>query len=348
MKKILTIFAVLFFAVSAASAFTVTVDFGVNPALDDLKTAIENKLKLDDQLGKYSNMPKLARGFANANTYASGASTLRGYQGYDLFGVSIGTMFSLQAPSSSLTFYKDLQDDLDDGDMYAGMGANLLSGQVGINLSFLVNDLYLAFRFGKFNTTLGGKEDDFKLGLDSGLFGILLNYQLIGQQSILGRSMLWRGVSVESGFIYSKNKTSFYQGMDSIEVDDGASTPITAEVDPSFSFIIDNKSYIIPVEAYTSIRLLYVLNLGIGAGFDFVAGGSSRLSLDSDGNAIVRGTDEKGIITIDSGTKSDADKFRGKVMANIGLSAGPVFIDMPVTVYMDNGYSIGLSAGLVW
>ena len=254
MKKILTIFAALFLAASAASAFTVTVDFGGNPALDGLKSAIEDELKLDDQLGKYSNMPKLARGFANANTYASGASTLRGYQGYDLFGVSIGTMFSLQAPSSSLTFYKDLQDDLDDGDMYAGMGANLLSGQVGINLSFLVNDLYLAFRFGKFNTTLGGKEDDFKLGLDSGLFGILLNYQLIGQQSILGRSMLWKGVSIESGFIYSKNKTSFYQGMDSIEVPDGS---YIADVDPSFSFIIDNKSYIIPVEAYTSIRLLY-------------------------------------------------------------------------------------------
>ncbi len=347
MKKILTIFAALFLAASAASAFEVNVDFGDNPALDDLKAAIENRLELEDQLGNYMHMPKLAQGFANANTYASGASSLRGYQGYDLFGVSIGTMFSLQAPSSSPAFFNDLQDDLDDGDMYAGLGANLLSGQVGINLSFLVDDLYLAFRFGKFNTTIGGTEDDFKLGLDSGLFGILLNYQLIGQQSILGRSMLWRGVSVESGFIYSKNKTSFYQGMDMIENIDGGSG-IYADVDPSFNFIIDNKSYIIPVEAYTSIRLLYVLNLGIGAGFDFVAGGSSRLSLDSDGNAIVRGTDKKGIITIDSGTKSDADKFRGKVMANIGLSAGPVFIDMPVTVYMDNGYSIGLSAGLVW
>lgn len=348
MKKILAIFVVLFLTASTASAITVTVDFGNIPALNDLKTAIENELE-QHQLDQYSHMPKLTQGFANANTYASGASTMRGYQGYDLFGVSIGTMFSVQAPSSDLTFYKDLQDDLDEGDIYAGMGANLLSGQMGINLSFLVNDLYMAFRFSKFNTTLGSKEDDFKIGLDSSLFGILLNYQLIRQQSILGRSMLWRGISIESGFIYSKNKTSFYQEMEEIQVPGGG---YTADVDPSFDFIINNKSYIIPVELYTSIRLLYVLNLGVGAGFDFVAGGNSKLSLESAGGAIVTTAGiyegEKGKITIDSGTKADADKFRGKVMANIGLSVGPVFIDMPVTVYIDNGYSVGLSAGVVW
>lgn len=348
MKKILIMLAVLFFTASAASALTVTVKFDNPDAnLDALAADIKNELE-NGELKKFDNMPKLAKGFANSNTYASGAGTMRGYQGYDIFGISIGTMLSVQAPSSDPSFYKDLQDDLDNGDVYAGMGANLLAGQIGLNLSFLVDDLYLAFRFGKFNSTLGGETDDFKVGLDSGLFGILLNYQLIGQKSILGRSMLWRGISVESGFIYSKNKTSFYKEMGNIEANGGS---LNATVDQSINFIIDNKSYIIPVELYTSVRLLYILNLGVGAGFDFVAGGETTLKMESDGNINIAEAayqDRKGTIDIDSKTKADADKFRGKVMANVGVSLGPVFVDMPVTIYMDNGYSVGLSAGLVW
>jgi len=356
MKKILVLFTVLF-AVTTASAVTITVNFD-RPELNhpDLVNAI--KADVEPVLAKYSDMSKLARGFANANTYASGAANMRGYQGYDLFAVSVGTMFSVQAPSSDPTFYEDLQDDLDAGDVYAGMGANPLVGQVGLNLSFLVDDLYMAFRFGKFDTTLGGENDDYKVNYDTNIFGILLNYQFIGQKSILARSMLWRGVSIESGFIFTKNKTAFYKELNAV-TGSGTADALTIdyEVDPSIDFIIDNKSYIIPVEVYTSLRLLYIVNLGVGAGFDYVAGGSSKLTLGSAGGVTI--TDdhvggastlvgEKGTITIDTSSKDDADKFRGKLMANIGLSLGPVFIDMPATIYLDNGYAVGLSAGIVW
>ncbi len=360
MKKILVLFTVLFAVTTAYSAINLTVKFN-DPTLDsmagDLKTNIESSVL--GEIGQYENMPKLTRGFANANTYASGAGNMRGYQGYDLFAVSVGTMFSVQAPSSDPTFYEDLQDDLDAGDVYAGMGANPLVGQVGLNLSFLVDDLYMAFRFGKFDTTLGGENDDYKVNYDTNIFGILLNYQFIGQKSILARSMLWRGVSIESGFIFTKNKTAFYKELNAV-TGSGTADALTIdyEVDPSIDFIIDNKSYIIPVEVYTSLRLLYIVNLGVGAGFDYVAGGSSKLTLGSAGgvtitnDGVAAGTSglvgEKGTITIDTSSKDDADKFRGKLMANIGLSLGPVFIDMPATIYLDNGYAVGLSAGIVW
>jgi hypothetical protein len=217
----------------------------------------------------------------------------------------------------------------------------------------------MAFRFGKFDTTLGGENDDYKVNYDTNIFGILLNYQFIGQKSILARSMLWRGVSIESGFIFTKNKTAFYKELNAV-TGSGTADALTIdyEVDPSIDFIIDNKSYIIPVEVYTSLRLLYIVNLGVGAGFDYVAGGSSKLTLGSAGgvtitnDGVAAGTSglvgEKGTITIDTSSKDDADKFRGKLMANIGLSLGPVFIDMPATIYLDNGYAVGLSAGIVW
>jgi hypothetical protein len=361
MKKILLLFAVLFFTATAAfSAVNVTVTFS-DPTLQGALGGSNGTTIADDvaaELSKYSNMPDLARGFANSNTYASGAATMRGYQGYDLFGISIGTMMSVQAPSGDPTFYETLQDDLDSGDVYAGMGANPLVGQIGLNLGFLIDDLYMAFRFGKFDTTIGDESDDVKVGYDTSLFGVLLNYQIIAQKSILARSMLWRGVSIESGFIYSKNTTSFFKQLDTIPGSDGVGIyTVDYEIDPSIDFVIDNKSYIIPVELYTSLRLLYIVNLGVGAGFDYVAGGSTKLTLESAGEVTI--TDDgasnasgfigkTGEITIDTETEADADKFRGKVMANLGVSMGPVYVDMPVTVYLDNGYSVGLSAGLVW
>lgn len=355
MKKILLLFSVLFFTATAAfSAVNVTVNFENNDLNNSTFTdPIINDVK--SKLDKYGDMPDLARGFANSNTYASGAATMRGYQGYDLFGISIGTMMSVQAPSGDPTFYENLQDDLDSGDVYAGMGANPIVGQVGLNLGFLIDDLYMAFRFGKFDTTMGDESDDFKVGYDTSLFGILFNYQIIAQKSILARSMLWRGVSIESGFIYSKNKTSFFKGFDEITgtpIDFGLGN-VNYTVDPSVDFVIDNKSYIIPVELYTSLRLLYIVNLGVGAGFDYVAGGSTKLTLESAGGITTQSSvpaldNQKGTITVDTETKEDADKFRGKVMANLGVSMGPVYVDMPVTVYLDNGYSVGLSAGFVW
>lgn len=366
MKKILVFFTILFAVTTAYSAVNVNVYFSnddLNQALGSAyDTTISDSVAAD--LAQYSDMSNLARGFANANTYASGAANMRGYQGYDLFAVSVGTMFSVQAPSSDPAFYEDLQDQLDEGDVYAGMGANPFVGQVGLNLGFLVDDLYMAFRFGKFNTTLGGENDDYKVTYDTNIFGLLLNYQFIGQKSILARSMLWRGVSIESGFIFTKNKTAFFKelepdttGTASLNVSGYGAVNINYTVDPSVDFIIDNKSYIIPVEIYTSLRLLYIVNLGVGAGFDYVAGGSSKLTLGSAGGVTV--TDdgvsgasgivgEKGTITIDTSSKADADQFRAKLMANVGLSLGPVYIDMPATIYIDNGYAIGLSAGIAW
>ncbi|MBP9042948.1 MAG: hypothetical protein KBG49_05610, partial [Spirochaetes bacterium] len=75
-----------------------------------------------NELSKYAYVPELVKGFGNANIYASHAATLRGYQNYSLFAVAIGTMFSVQAPSDDPQFYKKLQDDIDSGDVYAGVG----------------------------------------------------------------------------------------------------------------------------------------------------------------------------------------------------------------------------------
>jgi hypothetical protein len=104
-----------------------------------------------NQVLKYSYVPELTRGFGNANTYASHASTLRGYQNYDLFAISVGSMMSVQAPTVSLIFIMTYQDEMDEGDVYAGVGVTPLVVQAGINLGFVLDGfMYLSFR----NSTL--------------------------------------------------------------------------------------------------------------------------------------------------------------------------------------------------
>lgn len=341
----------LFMILSTGGLHAVT----VNVIFDDplVPAALTSQINTDvaAALVKYENMPNLAKGFGNANTYASHAATLRGYQGYDIFAIAVGSIVSVQAPSDDPMFFTELQDELDTGDIYAGVGGNPAVIQAGLNLGFILDGLHIAFKFGKFD--YGIDESDYKIDYKSNLFGALLNYQIFNEKAILARSILWRGLSIESGFIYSNNIVSFYKKLDSLAPI--TSGTFTAVVDPSIDFVLDTKTVVVPIEIYTSIRLLYLLNIGVGGGVDYIPYGSTSFSIKSAGpivvtNSLVSGYEANGSANIEAGTGDVApDKYRPKMMINLGLSAGPIFIDVPGTYYFtDNGYAVGISAGMAW
>ncbi len=350
-KIILALAMAMAMPVSGLMALTVTVDFGDATLNTALKSTIETQLNSD--LAKYDTMPDFTRGMANSAVYASNAGTTRGYQGYDLFNISVGTMFSLQMPNAEMNA-DALTDDLQNkGDVYAGVGWQPVAGQIGINMGFLVEDLYLTFKFGKFSTEWVDYElglGDDKVNYDASIFGFMLNYSIVKEKSILARSILWRGITVGTGFTYASSKIGYGLKLDTMTLSNGG---YDADVDPSIELEVESKNYIIPVEIYTSMRLLYIVNAGVGAGFDFVVGSNTDLNVSADGDAtittagIYQGT--KGTITVsDASTSEKADRFRPRLMANVGVSLGPVYIDAPVTYYFDNAYSVGITAGIVW
>ncbi|HOQ12521.1 MAG: hypothetical protein BWY23_01254 [Spirochaetes bacterium ADurb.Bin218] len=310
-----------------------------------------------NELSKYAYVPELVKGFGNANIYTSHAATLRGYQGYDLFAVAIGTMVSVQAPSDDPQFYKKLQDDIDSGDVYAGVGFEPVVFQAGLNMSFLIDGLYVSFLFGKLHIDLD--YGDFKLNHESSLIGGNINYALFKEKSILARSLLWRGITLQTGYIHTDNSLVFYNKLDKSTYSQSVSGfTVQYEIDPSVDFNLSTTSNVIPFEIYTGLRLLWVLNIGVGAGIDYVYSSSNSMKLSSagdvevidDGVGGISGyVGEKGKITVDASTSGiKADKYKKKLMANVGLGLGPVFIDVPVSYYFDNGYAIGLTAGFVW
>ncbi len=349
--------------ISAGNLFALTVEvtFDNGGVIDTaLKAPVE--AAISTEIAKFSNMPDLAKGFGNAATYASGAATLRGYQGYDLFAISAGSMLSLQAPSGDPLFFMDLKSDLDKGDVYAGVGGNPAVVEGGLNLSFLIDGLYMSFKFGKVNYRTGDsigvgrfkyKTGGEKYGIEyeSNLFGVLANYMIIQEKAILSRILLWRGISLQSGFIYSNSIISYYKKLSTQTITNGG---YTADVDSSIDLVLDTKTFVIPVELYTSIRLLYILNIGVGGGVDFVPYGRTSFNIKSAGTITVTApvpvAGTLGSTNIDASTKDvKPDYYRPKFMTNLGLGVGPVFIDMPLTYYFtDNGYAVGISAGMVW
>lgn len=347
-------FTDLFAAITVNASFS---DENLNSTLGGEDGIVASRVA--EEVEKYSEVPDLARGFGNANNYASHASTLRGYQGYDLFAVSVGTMAGVQAPSDDPEFYQNIQDELDRGDVYAGVGVTPLVVQAGINLGFILDGLYVSFMYGKLKTDID--KAGFSFEHNANLIGGHVNYAVFSEKSILARSLLWRGLTVQAGFIHTDNSFKFFHEIDSIEGSAGVTGPPSAtvdyKIDPSVNFELSVKSNIIPVEMYTSIRLLYFLNIGVGGGFDYVVTSKTDFGLSSAGDVEITGdgdvssgyVGEKGRITVDADTSGvKSDKYRQKLMANIGLSFGPIFIDMPASYYLDNGFSLGLTAGFVW
>ncbi len=137
---------------------------------------------------------------ANSAVYSNHSSTQRGYQGYDLFALSVGSMIGFQAPSNDPEAYKDLESDLKrDGDINAGANLQAWSCQLGLNTSkYLVEDLYMAFKFGILKYDMSAGEGN-KLDFDYFTVGLLANYQLVrGGSAGLG-FLKWRGLSIGSG-----------------------------------------------------------------------------------------------------------------------------------------------------
>jgi hypothetical protein len=269
-------------------------------------------------------------------------------------------MVSIQAPNGDPLFFEDLSDELEDGDVYAGVGVAPMVIQAGMNLGFILDGLYLSFTFGKYN--LNYDKDDSDIEHDENIIGFNVAYQLLSDKSILANLLVWRGLTVQSGLLHYKNVSTFYYELDPIIDTVGVVGPpiatVTYDLDPSVDFEIETRGNIIPVEIYTAVRIFYVLNIGVGGGFDYVAGGKTDITLKSAGDAVI--TDD-GVgggsgyigqtakITVNAETKGiDSDQFRAKIMANLGFGIGPVFIDVPATFYLDNGYAIGITAGCVW
>jgi hypothetical protein len=222
-----------------------------------------------------------------------------------------------------------------------------------LNTSFLVDGLYLGVKFGYFNLTSIENLEFKTLNL-----GLVANYQLVNPRSLAG-IIKWRGVTVGSGFVYQSSTIKYGMTLDDPDpvtgISAGGYTASLAIKNPKAELGFEVSTFTIPLEVATSVRLLWILNLAVGAGVD-LAFGSSELTLGASGDIGLEqtaGTDlgaiNPGSLSVSGGGTESPAFFHPKVTAGLGISLGPVVIDVPFAYYFaEQGYSVGVTVGIIW
>jgi len=117
--------------------------------------------------------------------------------------------------------------------------------------------------------------------------------------------------------------------------------------------IFNINIFTIPIEVMSSIKLLF-LNIPFGLGFD-IGFGKSALSADAQAGVNIEGVnsdlltqDKSGSLSVDIKNNDIAPTtFNFKIMIGLGLTFGNRFvIDIPLTLYIKDGFNLGFNVGL--
>jgi len=385
MKKLLCVLLVFALAIPAfAQTLKVT---GTAPTVGGTNQPLVNllnaKLKNDtfqDQLNElireftFDSPTKFLQGMGNSSVYASHGATTRGYGGYKIFSATIGTTIGLQLPESLFSILSDPEGSLDsftndiknDGDIKFGFSPNLFNINVGLNmgvfkfipqrLGILKRDnLYVGLRVGYFKLPTGLFEG---VSYSSFTLGTTVNYQIIPTVG-LGNFIKWRGLNVGTGFIYNGASASYTVPVEVAPKDFsvlylGTDYHATLNMDPKFQLNFNEKTFTIPLEAVTAIKLL-IFNIPLGLGVDIAFG---KTSVSGGVTSDIRLTNisspdfyqaTKGDLKVSGEISNSPSVFNFKIMTGLGINAGPVVFDVPLTIYPAvNGYTVGITAGAVY
>jgi len=346
-KKIIALGFVIIF--SGVSLFAMEVEMTLPSISGSYDSGIPAVKKLFEEdavaaLSRFDGMNKLVTAMSNATSYAADGATTRNFMGYKMFAVAIGTMGALQTGSFDI---EDKMNKIEESqDLDFGVNAQAITVSVGANLGFLVEGLYVTGKVGSFSFNI----QDFDINMFS--CGLLAQYQLIDPIKTL--FVTWKGLQVGTGLIYYNSKISFTTSAASI------STPVSVNgssaslvYDPDLDSKFETKGIKIPIDVMTGVRLA-VVDFSFGLGCDINVWSNSDLTYKADGETRLEGlaiTTTPGRAKVSGGTTGkSADAFKFKTMTGIGLSLGPVKLDVPITYYFGEGHgaNVGVTAGIAF
>ena len=342
-------------------------------SLDDFERTLNEQIRdsfigiqaeIDRQVKDIDSDPqKLIGAFADSSVFSSDGASQRGYGGYKRFAVTFGSMIGFQLPASPFSMADEIEHIggrlEDEHDIKLGVNPQVINAQLGINTSrFLLKDLYLGLKFGFM------KLDINDISFDSFSLGGMGSYQLMANKIFASGLFLWRGINVRTGLIYQRTNFTYDFPLDTMyeeiavtyEVGSNEfSYPIGVAVKPKLNLNFNVNTVTIPLEAMTSIRLFWFMNLAFGLGAD-VAFGRAELNVSGSANADINcGTLDTYLeqtksagLWVNMGGANGPSLFNPKIMTALGFSLGPVIIDIPVTFYLDHGYNFGVTLGAAW
>lgn len=340
MKKIILTLAAVFMSLNMLAATVSVQNTSGNGSLDGAFTSLGNTLNGSGSAVAFlGGQDELATGLADTAHFATQSTSLMLFQNYDLFAISVGGGAAVASEGSLPDFLAKLSED----DAYGGV-SGMASVNIGINLGLFVDNLYMNILFGGFPETPFGE-----LTTKSSMFGVGFNYKLMDDGGSPLGGMKWRGISLGTGFYYASQEASYTADISRTATGSGA-TDVYFE--PELDITTKQTVYVIPVEATTSFRALWILDIGVGAGADIAFGSSS---IDVQGTAPIRlvtNDSQVGYATLQNADTKDGSPsvFKGKLLFGAGLSFGPVKLSANVAWYVYPVYSAygGLSTSFVW
>ena len=352
MKKRFVILGLVMLFVGV-SLFAVEVDLnlptinslgGLYDYLDRLVELDKFEIEARNELARFDKMNDLLKAMSNASSFAADGATIRNFLGYDIFTIAIGTMGAVQ--NKSFDIADTLNNFEGDEDIFFGVNAQAITVSAGVNLGAFVEGLYVSAKVGTFSFSF----QDFDISTFS--CGISAQYQLVKEKSAL--AVAWKGVQVGAGIIYYTTDLSY---KTDVSIDSSVSLLggqyATLIYEPELKMEFSAKGVKIPLEIMTGVRIA-ILNLSFGLGVDVNIWSDADLTYDVGGPTYLEGlptgyTTEPGTASVKGGTLDGyADYFNFKAMAGVGLSLGPVKLDIPITYYFDTkgpGANIGVTIG---
>jgi len=375
------IISVFLFMAGVISAFTLDIkgtapqfigDSSSQTVVDALNGAVTTAFDtaLDEirkQIGGIDTKPEaFIQSWGSSQVFASQGTPGGAYGDYKLFSFSLNPVIGVQFPGDPLKIADDFNSLTrklnEDRDIKLGVSPQLFNARIGINTSkFLLDRLYLGLQLGLIK--LNGDDFGFKgFNYDNFTLGATANYQLVHQKSFAGGLLGWRGVNVGAGFIYTGTKIAYSLPLGRQEQSfnfDISGTTVSSKltVDPRVILDMDISTFTIPLEVTTAVRLLWFLNFTLGVGAD-IGFGKSDVKFGMEGDIGV-GLNVSGMpqdilqskpgsLSVSAGGDMPPSFLNPKLMTGVGLNFGPLVIDVPITLYLDNGYSIGVMLGVFW
>jgi hypothetical protein len=315
------------------------------------------------------NPQKLIGAFATSSVFSSTGASLRTFQGYNAFALTLGAMTGIQLPVSVNYLFRDLEyigDQLfsnlnANSDLRMGMNPQMINAQLGINTSgFLLKGLYVGIKGGYMSLpsfNLGGLQMSFQ----TWSIGGMVNYQLFPQIRIPTGIIVWQGINLGTGIIYQNTSLAMdvplipEGGLSSDLVSIGNTGASLDLGDPKITFRFGVDTFTVPLEVVTAIRLLGFANFSFGAGADFGFGSASMSgNVRSEINlrnlpGDLRQT-QPGRMVVSIGGSNSPALVSPKIMASFAINVGPaIILDIPFTYYfLNEGYGIGVTFGIVF
>jgi hypothetical protein len=186
-------------------------------------------------------------------------------------------------------------------------------------------------------------------------YGLMGQYHFFGHHSLALGALKWHGVDVTTGFKYNKIKVLFSQSFSQ-----ALSQPLDYDAlgDPTLDMTFANTALLgatanittVPLEASTSVGLLYCLDAYVGLGTDFNFGSASSVISAPGSVTATESTNTLGVmsgdIEFDLGQKASAQALSSRYLMGFALDFRVLSLNLQYNHNMSNrAESLHLSVG---